>query len=155
MDSLSLVAQSVKNLPAMQETWVQSLGWENPLEKGKATHSSILGLSLCSAGKEFACNEGDLGSIPGLGKSPGEGKGYPLQYSGLENSIDYIVHGVTKSWTQLSEFPFHRINSSQEYCRSNSSLLRFAEICDEDCLTFFVIFSLSPRRTEIMTYERK
>ena len=43
---------------------------------------------------------GDLGSIPGLGRSPGEGKGYPLQYSGLENSMDYIVHGVEKSHRQ-------------------------------------------------------
>ena len=57
-----------------------------------------------SGGKESACNVGDLGSIPGLGKSPGEGKGYPLQYSGLENSMDCIVHGVTKNWTQLSGF---------------------------------------------------
>ena len=48
----------------------------------------------------------DLGSIPGLGRSPGEDKGYPLQYSGLENSIDCIIHGVTKSWTQLSDFDF-------------------------------------------------
>ena len=47
-----------------------------------------------SAGKESACNVEDLGSIPGLGRSPGEGKGYPLQYSGLENSMDCIVHGV-------------------------------------------------------------
>ena len=52
-----------------------------------------------SAGKESACNAGDLGSIPGLGRSPGEGNGYPLQYSGLENSMDCIVHGVTKSQT--------------------------------------------------------
>ena len=52
-----------------------------------------------SAGKEYTCNVGDLGSIPGLGRSPGEGKGYPLQYSGLENSMDYIGHGVTKSRT--------------------------------------------------------
>ena len=51
------------------------------------------------AGKEFACNEGDLGSIPGLGRSPGEGKDYPLQYSGLENSMDCIVPGVAKSRT--------------------------------------------------------
>ena len=57
-------------------------------------------------GKESACNAGDLGSIPGLGRSPGEGKGYPLQYSGLENSMTYIVHGVEKSWTQLSDFTF-------------------------------------------------
>ena len=59
-----------------------------------------------SAGKESACNVGDLGSVPGLGRSPGEGKGYPFQYSGLENSMDCIVHGVTKSQTQLSNFHF-------------------------------------------------
>ena len=52
-----------------------------------------------SAGKESACNVGDLVSIPGLGRSPGEGKGYPLQYSGLENSMDCIVHGGAKSQT--------------------------------------------------------
>ena len=50
-------------------------------------------------GKESTCNLGDLGSIPGLGRSPGEGNGYPLQYSGLENSMDCIVHGVAKSQT--------------------------------------------------------
>ena len=49
-----------------------------------------------SAGKESDCNEGDLGLIPGLGRSPGEGKGYPLQYSGLENPMDCILHGVTR-----------------------------------------------------------
>ena len=57
--------------------------------------------------KKSTCNVGDLGSIPGLGRSPGEGKGYPLQYSGLENSMDCIAHGVPKSWTQLSDFHFH------------------------------------------------
>ena len=55
-----------------------------------------MGLPCGSAGKESACNAGDLGSIPGLGRSPGEGKGYPLQYSGLENSMDCIVHGVAE-----------------------------------------------------------
>ena len=55
------------------------------------------------AGKEAGFKAGVLGSIPGLGKSPGEGKGYPLQYSGLENSKDCIVHGVKKNWTQLSD----------------------------------------------------
>ena len=60
-----------------------------------------------SAGKESACNMGDLGSIPCLGRSSGKGKGYPFQYSGLENSMDCIVHGVTKSQTQLSDFHFH------------------------------------------------
>ena len=60
---------------------------------------------LCgSAGKESASNEGDLGSIPRLGRSPAEENCYPLQCSGLENSMDCIVHGVTKSWTELSNF---------------------------------------------------
>ena len=58
-----------------------------------------LGFPDSSVGKESACNSGDLGSIPGSGRSAGEGKGYPLQYSGLEHSMDYIVHGVAKSWT--------------------------------------------------------
>ena len=57
-----------------------------------------------SAGKESACNVGDLGSVPGLGRSPGGGKGSPPQYSGLENSMDCIVHGVAKSRTWLSDF---------------------------------------------------
>ena len=60
-----------------------------------------------SSGKQSACNVGDLGSIPGLGRSPGEGKAYLLQYSGLENSMDCMVHGVVKSWMQLSDFQFH------------------------------------------------
>ena len=54
--------------------------------------------------KESACHAGDLDSIPGLGRSPGEGIGYPLQYSGLENFMDSIVYGVAKSWTRLSAF---------------------------------------------------
>ena len=66
----------------------------------------LLGFPGGSTGKESACSAGDLGSVPGLGRSPGEGKGYPLQYSGLENSRDYIVHGVTKSRTRLSNFHF-------------------------------------------------
>ena len=52
-----------------------------------------------SVGKESACNAGDLGLIPGLGRSPGEGNNYPLQYSGLENSMDCRVHGVAKRQT--------------------------------------------------------
>ena len=58
-----------------------------------------LGFPGGSAGKESACNVGDLGSIPGLGRSPGEGHGYPLHSSGLENSMDCTVHGVTESQT--------------------------------------------------------
>ena len=54
----------------------------------------VNGFPDSSVGKESACNAGDLGSIPGSGRSTGEGIGYPLQYSGLENSMDSIVHGV-------------------------------------------------------------
>ena len=74
------------------------------LEKGYATQSSILGLSYGLAGKESNCIVGDLGSIPELGRSHGEGKGYPLHYSDLENSVDCIIHGVTKSQTRLNDF---------------------------------------------------
>ena len=69
------------------------------LERDRLPTPVFLGFPGGSAGEESACNAGDLGSIPGLGRSSGEGKGYPLQYSGLENSMDCIVHGVTKSWT--------------------------------------------------------
>ena len=55
---------------------------------------------------------GDLGLIPGLGRSPGEGNSYPLQYSGLENSMDCIVHGVAKSQTRLSDFHFFKVEIS-------------------------------------------
>ena len=70
-----------------------------------------LGFPCGSPDKESVCNAGDLGLIPGLERSPGEGKGYPLQYSGLENSIECIVHEVTKSQTRLRDFHFHDIYS--------------------------------------------
>ena len=68
-----------------------------------------MGFSGGSDGKESTCNVGDPGSIPGLGRSPGEGNGNPLQYYCLENSTDRgawwaTVHGVAKSWTRLSDF---------------------------------------------------
>ena len=65
--------------------------------------NSWMGFPCGSAVKETTCKAGDLGSIPELGRSPGEGNGYPLQYSGLDNSIHYIVHGVAKSRTWLSD----------------------------------------------------
>ena len=65
------------------------------------------GFPYGSAGKESTCNAGDRGLIPGMGRSPREGKGYPLQYSGLENSMNYIAHEIAKSWTRLSDFHFH------------------------------------------------
>ena len=68
------------------------------------------GFPVGSSGEESACNAGDLGSVPGLGRSPGVQNGYPLQDSGLENSMDCLVHGVAKSRTWLSDFCFHVYN---------------------------------------------
>ena len=98
----SLKAQTVNNLPAVQETQVQSLGCGNPLDLEMTMHSIILSFPGGSDGKESACNAEDPGSIPGLGRSPGEENGSPFQYSCLENSMDRrtwraTVHGVTKS----------------------------------------------------------
>ena len=135
---LTFVAQSVKNLPAMQGTWVGSLGWKEPLEKEMASHSSILAwrlpwteepgglqsvgsqesdtterlnhhhmfISFDSVSKESACNAGDPGLIPRLGRSPGEGNGNPPQYFCLENPVDRgawraMAHGVAESQTRL------------------------------------------------------
>ena len=83
-------------------SWVGKIRWR----RDRLPTPVFLGFPCGSAGKESACNVGDLGSIPGLGRSPGEGKGYPLQFSGLENSMDCVVHGVTKSRTWLSDFHF-------------------------------------------------
>ena len=80
--------------------------------RDKKAFLSDLGFPCGSAGKESARNAGGLGLIPGLGRFSGGGNSYPLQYSGLENSMDCIVHGVTKSWTQLSDFHFHFFLSS-------------------------------------------
>ena len=75
-----------------------------------------------SAGKESACSVGDLGSISGLGRSPGVRKGYPLQYCGLENSMDCIVHGVANSWTRLSDLHFHLSSEFCSLCSSSASI---------------------------------
>ena len=69
-------------------------------------HLCFCGFPGGSAGKDSAHKVEDLSSVPGLGRSPGEGNGYPLQYSGLENSTDCIVHGVLKSQTGLSDFQY-------------------------------------------------
>ena len=87
--------------------------WRTMLNPGSTVHWGFPG---SSAGKESACNEGDVGSIPEMGRSPGGGNGNPLQYSGLENSKDCLVHGVAKSQTRLSDFHtlthFLRLGSS-------------------------------------------
>ena len=75
------------------------------------------GFPCGSAGKECACDAGDLVLTPGWGRSPGEAKGYLLQYSGLENSMGCIIYGVAKSWTQLSDFHYHYYTwKSRNWC---------------------------------------
>ena len=100
----SLVAQLLKNTPVMQETLVQFLGQKFPCRRDRLPTPVFMGFPGGSDGQESACNAGDLGSIPGLGRSPAGRDGNPLQYSCLENphgqkSLVSIVHRVAKSWT--------------------------------------------------------
>ena len=85
-------------------SWVRKIPWR----KERLPTPLFLGFLCGSAGKESACNVGDLDLMPGLGRSPGEGNSYPLQYSGLENSMDCITHGVATSQTRLSDFHFQK-----------------------------------------------
>ena len=85
------MAQLVKNLPVMWESRVRSLGWEDPLEKRWLPTPIFLGFPCGSAGKESACNAGDLASVPGLGISPGEGKAIH------SNILAWKVPGTVKS----------------------------------------------------------
>ena len=85
------------------DSWVGKIPWR----RERLPTPVFLGFPGGSAGKEFACSAGDLGSIPWLGRSPGKELGYPLQYSSLENSIGCIGHGVTKHWTRLSDVHIH------------------------------------------------
>ena len=99
------------------DSWVGKILWR----RDRLPSPVFLGFPCDSAGKEFPCNAGDLGSIPGLGRSPGEGNSYSLQYSGLENSTDrgdlqVIVHGVTKIWTWLSLFTFRKGQNVVVWC---------------------------------------
>ena len=89
------------------DSWVRKICWR----RDRLPSPVFLGFPCGSAGKESTCNAGDLGSIPGLGRSPGEGRGYPLQYSGLENSMDRgpgrLQFMGLQSWTRLSNFTFY------------------------------------------------
>ena len=103
----SLIAQLVKNPPQCRrpwfDSWVRKISWR----RERLPTPVFLSFPCGSAGKESSRNAGDLGLIPGLARSPGEGKGYPPQYSDVENSMDGIVRRVTKSQRGLSDFHFH------------------------------------------------
>ena len=85
------------------DSWVRKICWR----RNRLPTRVFLGFSCGSAGKESACNVGDVSSITRLERSAGEGKGYPLQYSGLESSMDCRVHPVRNSRTELNDFHFH------------------------------------------------
>ena len=123
----SLISQLVKNPPSMRETPVQFLDWEEPWRRDRPP-TPILGFPPVSASKESACNVGDLGSIPGLGKIPREGKGYPLQYSGLENSMDcYSPWGCKEldmtEWLSLTDCASLRLVKNLPVNAGNESLI--------------------------------
>ena len=80
------------------DSWVSMIPWRTD----RLPTPVFLSFPGALDGKESTCNVEDLGSIPGLGRSPREGKGYPFQYSTVENFTHCIVHGVANSWTQLS-----------------------------------------------------
>ena len=122
---------------------IQSLSFRWKL---RGTLSQLLGFPCGSVGKESTCNVKDLSSIPGLERCPGEGKGYPLQNSGLENSMDCIVHGDAKSWTRLSDFHFTVFSSSYISGSALSLSLSF-------WLCYGIMWDLSsPTRDRICTF---
>ena len=92
----------------------------------------VWGFPCGSAGKESACSVGNLGLIPGLRRAPGEGKGYPLQYSGLENSVSCIVLGVAKSQTRLKQLSTHA---------SMSLLIKIGTVIINTFLNFILFFN--------------
>ena len=100
------------SIPQLERSAGEERGY--PLQDSWASFSGL-------AGTESSCNAGDLGLIPELGRSPGEEKGYPLQYSGLENSVDCIVHGITKNQTQLSNFCFTSFHMTRAKLRKFTS----------------------------------
>ena len=110
------------------DSWVRKIHWR----RDRLPTPVLVGFPCGSASKESACNVGDLGLIPGLGRAPGEEKGYPLRYSGLENSMDCIVMGL-QSWTQLSDFHSHYGSVNGILSLSNDLSTQFS--------LFFISFS--------------
>ena len=98
---------------------------EIPWRRDRLPTPVFLGFPGGSTGKESVCNAGDLGLIPGLGRSSGEGKGYPLQYSGLENSMDCIGHRVAKNQTRLSDIHFTHFTIGSEW--SHQDLVEWSQ----------------------------
>ena len=131
--SLSLMALK----PTCQDT-LTSTNFLSPAQSSLLNYrlgylSVLPSFPFGSAGKESVCNARDLGSIPWWGRSPEEGKGYPLQYSGLENSMDYTVHGVAKSRTWLSYFHFHFLLSQTPVSLLCMHACKLLQSCPTHC----------------------
>ena len=132
--------------------WVRKIPWR----RDRLPTLVFLGFPCGSAVKESAYNAGDLGSIPRLGRYPAEGQGYLLQYSGLENSMDCIVHGVTKSRTWLSDSlsksgtnPIHRTQFLEVQLNFGGKKKRlygtFSLMCFTDLCSFFLVTTTNPK----------
>ena len=120
-DAIHGVSKSRTRLSEWTElNWTEPLSSILELEEFPYPTPIFLVFPGGSAGKESTCNSGDLSSILQLGRSPEEGNSYPLQCSGLENSMDCIVHGVTKSWTRLSNFHSTSKNVLSEWWKEKS-----------------------------------
>ena len=124
----SLVAQLVKNPPARQETPVQFLGREDPLEKGMATHSRILGLPWWLRQYRIRLQCGRPGFYPWVGKSPGGGHGNPLQYSGLENPHGQKRWAGYSPWGHKELDMIERLSPAQHSIHSGILLSRQSNV---------------------------
>ena len=120
------------SLSLLRLSWVKKIPWR----RDRLPTPVFLGFPCGSAGKESTCNAGDLGSIPGLGRCPGEGKGYPLHCLGLENSMDCTVHWVTKSWTQLNDFHTQMMLKSSKHLMLSNPCFHFCSFQPNLCYWF-------------------
>ena len=134
------------------DSWVRKIRWR----RDRLPTPIFLGFPCGSAGKKSTCNTGDLGLIPGFGRSPGEGKGYPLQYSGLENSMDCIVHKVAKSQIGLRDFHFtskicYQIQVTKIF-PSTKSFITLAHVCLNNHLVYIHFSTLVQYMKHKLTY---
>ena len=103
-DAYAKICKTGQQTRDPKKSWCCGIEFKGNLEAEFSLPWGPQGFPRCLDDKESACNAGDLGAIPGLGRSPGEGSSYPLQYSVLENSMHCVVHRVSKSQTWLSDF---------------------------------------------------
>ena len=154
----TVVAQLVKNHFQCRRPWFNSVLVKIPWRRDRLPTPVLLDFPCGLADKESFCSVGDPGSIHGLERSPGEGKGYLLQYSGLENSMDCIVSRVAKSRTELSDFYFlshsqrlYHSQLSKSRCFSGILLLfLWSSGCCQFDLWFLCLFQIQLEHLEVL-----